>query len=109
MRRGGFEVAVNRDFEAVLAGCADRTETWINDEIAELYMSLHNLGFAHSVEIRQQGQLVGGIYGVTLGAAFFGESMFSRATDASKLAMVWLVDRLRLGGFSRRYRSSCKF
>ena len=99
MRRGGFEVAVNRDFEAVLAGCADRTETWINDEIAELYMSLHNLGFAHSVEIRQQGQLVGGIYGVTLGAAFFGESMFSRATDASKLAMVWLVDRLRLGGF----------
>ena len=100
MRRGGFEVRVNSDFEGVLEGCADRPETWINAEIFDLYLELHRMGFAHSVEIRHEGQLTGGIYGVSLGGAFFGESMFSRVTDASKLAMVWLVDRLRLGGFT---------
>ncbi|MGR3466062.1 leucyl/phenylalanyl-tRNA--protein transferase [Limimaricola sp.] len=100
MRRGGFEIAVNRDFTGVLSGCADRSETWINAEIFDLYTALHRMGFAHSVEVRHDGQLTGGIYGVTLGAAFFGESMFSRRTDASKLAMAWLVDRLRLGGFA---------
>ncbi|WP_370163182.1 leucyl/phenylalanyl-tRNA--protein transferase [Limimaricola soesokkakensis] len=100
MRRGGFEIAVNGDFHAVLEGCADRPETWINDEIFDLYTALHRMGFAHSVEIRHDGALTGGIYGVTLGSAFFGESMFSRRTDASKLAMAWLVDRLRLGGFT---------
>lgn len=100
MRRGGFEIAVNGDFQAVLEGCADRPETWINDEIFDLYTALHRMGFAHSVEIRHDGALTGGIYGVTLGSAFFGESMFSRRTDASKLAMAWLVDRLRLGGFT---------
>ncbi|PHP29278.1 leucyl/phenylalanyl-tRNA--protein transferase [Limimaricola cinnabarinus] len=100
MRRGGFEIVIDGDFEGVVAGCADRAETWINDEIFSLYAGLHRLGFAHSVEIRHEGELTGGIYGVTLGAAFFGESMFSRRTDASKLAMVWLVDRLRLGGFT---------
>ncbi|MGR3631877.1 MAG: leucyl/phenylalanyl-tRNA--protein transferase [Limimaricola soesokkakensis] len=100
MRRGGFEIAVNGDFQAVLEGCADRPETWINGEIFDLYTALHRMGFAHSVEIRHDGALTGGIYGVTLGSAFFGESMFSRRTDASKLAMAWLVDRLRLGGFT---------
>ncbi|WP_432255998.1 leucyl/phenylalanyl-tRNA--protein transferase [Limimaricola sp. AA108-03] len=100
MRRGAFEIAVNGDFQAVLEGCADRPETWINDEIFDLYTALHRMGFAHSVEIRHDGALTGGIYGVTLGSAFFGESMFSRRTDASKLAMAWLVDRLRLGGFT---------
>ncbi|SDE03333.1 leucyl/phenylalanyl-tRNA--protein transferase [Limimaricola pyoseonensis] len=100
MRRGGFEVGADSDFEGVLKGCADRPETWINATIFDLYLELHRRGFAHSVEIRQDGRLVGGVYGVALGGAFFGESMFSRTRDASKLALAWLVDRLRLGGFS---------
>lgn len=100
MRRGGFEVTVNHDFEGVLAGCADRNETWISDEIASAYVTLHRRGFAHSLEIRQDGALSGGVYGVALGAAFFGESMFSRRTDASKIALAYLVDRLRAGGFT---------
>ncbi|MBL9060500.1 MAG: leucyl/phenylalanyl-tRNA--protein transferase [Mangrovicoccus sp.] len=99
IRRGGFEIAVNRDFEATLRGCADRPETWISDTIFRLYCDLHARGFAHSLEIREGGELVGGVYGVTLGAAFFGESMFSRRADASKVALAYLVDRLRLGGF----------
>ena len=99
IRRGGFEIAVNRDFEATLHGCADRPETWISDTIFRLYCDLHDRGFAHSLEVREGGALVGGVYGVTLGAAFFGESMFSRRTDASKVALAYLVDRLRLGGF----------
>ena len=100
IRRGGFEVAVDRDFEGVLDGCAAREETWINPEIRELYGTLHRLGYAHSVEVRMDGALAGGLYGVQLGAAFFGESMFSRRTDASKIALVHLVARLRAGGFS---------
>ena len=87
IRRGGFEIAVNRDFEATLHGCADRPETWISDTIFRLYCDLHDRGFAHSLEVREGGALVGGVYGVTLGAAFFGESMFSRRTDASKVAL----------------------
>jgi len=84
-------------------GCAeathDRPKTWINDEIVRLYAALHRLGFAHSVETWRDGELVGGLYGVALGAAFFGESMYSRVTDASKVALTQLVARLRLGGF----------
>ncbi len=97
--RGGYEVAINRDFAAVLAGCAARPETWINPQIAELYVELHHRGAAHSQEVYQDGTLVGGVYGVTLGGAFFGESMFSRVTDASKIALAYLVHRLRAGGF----------
>jgi leucyl/phenylalanyl-tRNA--protein transferase len=100
---GRFEVSADRDFAAVLAGCAEATvsrpETWINRQIVDLYDELHRRGFAHSVECRRDGQLVGGLYGVALGGAFFGESMFSRERDASKVALVHLVARLRLGGF----------
>jgi leucyl/phenylalanyl-tRNA---protein transferase len=97
---GGFEIAVDRDFAGVIAACADRPETWINGEIARLYRELHRLGHAHSVEIRQDGALAGGLYGVALGGAFFGESMFSRHRDASKFALIALVARLRFGGFT---------
>jgi leucyl/phenylalanyl-tRNA--protein transferase len=94
------EVVIDRDFLGVLDGCADRPETWINPEIRRLYLALHRMGHAHSVEIRQGGQLVGGLYGVAIGAAFFGESMFSRARNASKFALIALVARLRVGGFT---------
>ncbi|RMF34919.1 MAG: leucyl/phenylalanyl-tRNA--protein transferase [Alphaproteobacteria bacterium] len=100
IRRGGFAVSVNRDFAAVLEGCAARPETWINAEIRDLYLTLHRMGFAHSVEVWDAAGLAGGLYGVCLGAAFFGESMFSARPDASKIALVWLVARLRKGGFS---------
>lgn len=103
VRRRKFEVAWDRDFEAVLDGCAEATErrpdTWINPEIRRLYLALHARGHAHSVECRLDGRLVGGLYGVRLGGAFFGESMFSRATNASKVALVHLVARLKAGGF----------
>lgn len=97
---GGFEIAVDRDFAGVLDGCADRPETWINAEIRRLYLELHRGGYAHSVEIRDEGGLAGGLYGVALGGAFFGESMFSRRRDASKLALIALVARLKAGGFT---------
>lgn len=104
IRRDAFEVRVNSDFRGVLAGCAestpDRPETWINDEITSLFTQLHDLGLAHSVETWRDGRLVGGLYGLGLGGAFFGESMFSRATDASKVALAHLVARLRAGGFT---------
>lgn len=104
IKRDLFEVRVNSDFAGVLAGCAepapDRPETWINDEIVSLFTQLHDLGLAHSVETWQDGRLVGGLYGLSLGGAFFGESMFSRATDASKVALAHLVARLRAGGYS---------
>ena len=100
---GAFEVTADRDFAATIAACADsapgREDTWINPEIERLFTDLHRLGHAHSVECRLDGRLVGGLYGVALGGAFFGESMFSRARDASKVALVHLVARLRLGGF----------
>ena len=103
VRKTGFEVSVNRDFPAVIAACAeatsDRPDTWINHEIERLYTALHLRGAVHSVECRLDGALVGGLYGVSIGAAFFGESMFSRATDASKVALVHLVARLNAAGY----------
>lgn len=100
MRRGDHLVTVDRAFEAVIEGCADRDETWINARIAALYGELHRMGHAHSVEVWMDGDLVGGLYGVRIGAAFFGESMFSRARDASKIALAHLVARLRRGRFT---------
>ena len=98
-----FTVTADHDFAGVIAGCAEpapgREDTWINPEIERLFIELHRRGQAHSVESWQDGALVGGLYGVALGGAFFGESMFSRATDASKVALVHLVARLRMGGF----------
>ena len=98
-----FEIHVDRDFAAVIDGCAgaapDRPKTWINARIRRLYGELAALGHCHTVEAWQGGELVGGLYGVRLGAAFFGESMFSRARDASKVALVHLVARLIVGGF----------
>jgi leucyl/phenylalanyl-tRNA---protein transferase len=103
VRAGRFEVRVNSDFIGVLRSCAalakGRPETWINEAIVALYLALHEQGHAHSVESWLDGRLAGGLYGVTLGAAFFGESMFSRERDASKVALVHLVARLRMGGF----------
>ena len=99
-RRTSLVVRVNSDFDGTVAGCADRPETWINDRIFDLYGTLHRLGYAHSVEVWDRDLLVGGVYGVALGGAFFGESMFSRRTNASKLALMWLVARLRAGGYS---------
>ncbi len=99
IRRGGFEVRVNADFAGTVEGCAAREPTWINAEIYRCYMALHAIGRAHSVEVWQDGALSGGVFGITIGGAFFGESMFSRRTDASKIALSWLVARLRFGGF----------
>lgn len=103
LRQGRFEVAVDRTFEEVVAACASRPGsdgTWIDAEIAASYAALHRAGFAHSVETWRQGELVGGLYGVTLRGAFFGESMFHRVTDASKIALAWLVERLRARGYA---------
>ncbi len=100
IRQGVYEVAVDRATEDVIRACAEeREETWINDQIIALYVALHRMGHVHSVECWREGALVGGLYGVALGGAFFGESMFTRATDASKIALVHLVERLRRGGF----------
>ena len=99
IRKSYWQIEVDRDFPAVLRACADRPETWISPKIMALYEALHRMGFAHSVEVYEQDQLVGGLYGVSLGAAFFGESMFSYRTDASKLALAYLVHRLRAGGY----------
>ena len=103
VRRHIFEIRCDSAFAEVILGCAEATEkrpnTWINEEIVRLYAALCARGAAHSVECWHDGALVGGLYGVSLGAAFFGESMFSRETDASKVALVHLVARLRLGGY----------
>ena len=106
VRAGRFRVVADHDFPAVIDACATptghplRQNTWINATIRDAYIQLHRLGFAHSIECYDaNGQLAGGLYGVRLGAAFFGESMFSRQTDASKVALVHLVARLRAGGF----------
>ena len=100
---GEFEVDADRDFAATIAGCAasapGRDDTWINPQIEALFVELHRMGVAHSVECRRDGRLVGGLYGVALGGAFFGESMFSIVRDASKVALVHLVARLRVSGF----------
>jgi leucyl/phenylalanyl-tRNA--protein transferase len=98
VRSGRFEIRIDTDFAAVMRGCAERREpdgTWIDEEILESYLALHRAGYAHSVEAWRDGALAGGLYGVALGAAFFGESMFHRVPDASKVALAALVDRLR--------------
>lgn len=104
LRSESFEIRCDSDFLGVVRGCAEpgrnRPDTWINDEIERLYAALHEMGFAHSVECYAEGELVGGLYGVSLGGAFFGESMFSFARDASKVALCHLAARLRRGGFS---------
>jgi leucyl/phenylalanyl-tRNA---protein transferase len=100
MRSGQFRVTADTAFADVVAGCADRAETWISARIFDVYCDLFRLNHAHSVEVWDGDLLVGGVYGVTLGGAFFGESMFSRRTDASKVALAYLVDRLRAGGFA---------
>lgn len=99
-RSGKFEIRVNTAFEAVMRGCAKRDEgTWISEEIVTAYTRLHRRGLAHSVETWQDGELAGGVYGVALGGAFFGESMFHYRTDASKVALVALVERLNARGY----------
>src|SRR5918912_3094398 len=100
IRSGRFTVTRDRDFAAVIAACADREETWINAELERAMLALHGSGHAHSIEVWRAGELAGGLYGVKLGRAFFGESMFSRARDASKVALAWLVARLRVGNFT---------
>lgn len=100
LRRQDYSVTLNTDFSGVIDGCADRQETWINAEIRDLYHALHAQGHAHSLEVWMDGTLVGGVYGVAVGAAYCGESMFSRRTDASKIALCWLVDLLNRTGFT---------
>jgi len=103
VRSDRFAVIVDRDFDAVIAGCAEpapgRTRTWINSRVRNLYRRLYDRGDCHTVEVYEDGQLVGGLYGVSLGRAFFGESMFHTVRDASKVALVHLVARLKAGGF----------
>jgi leucyl/phenylalanyl-tRNA---protein transferase len=103
IRQDRFHVTADTAFAQVIATCAstadDRQDTWINSDIEEAFLALHDLGFTHSIECWLDGELVGGLYGLAMGRAFFGESMFSRATDASKVALAWLVARLRVGGF----------
>jgi leucyl/phenylalanyl-tRNA--protein transferase len=103
LRQGRFEIRVDTDFAAVIAACAERPDAdgnWIDREIIESYCALHAAGFAHSIEAWHEGQLAGGLYGVSLRGAFFGESMFHHVADASKVALVALVERLRTRGFS---------
>jgi leucyl/phenylalanyl-tRNA--protein transferase len=100
IRSGRFAVTSDKAFHDVLLACADREETWINSAIERATLGLHSVGHAHSVECWHEGELVGGLYGVKLGRAFFGESMFSRMTDASKVALAWLVARLKAGHFT---------
>jgi leucyl/phenylalanyl-tRNA--protein transferase len=100
IRSSRFEVTADTAFEEVIRRCAEREETWINSPIEASFVRLHALGFAHSIECRHEGELVGGLYGVALGRAFFGESMFSAETDASKVALAWLVARLKVGGYT---------
>ncbi|MFV1993931.1 MAG: leucyl/phenylalanyl-tRNA--protein transferase [Verrucomicrobiales bacterium] len=100
MRSEGFDIRVNRSFEGVMRGCAEREETWINEIILRSFCELHRLGYAHSVEAWRGGELVGGLYGVSIGGAFFGESMFSRESNASKVALAHLVQRMRSRGLT---------
>ena len=99
LRAKGFEIKVDTAFKEVISACAKRDETWITKEIAGSYQALHGMGFAHSVEAWKDGALVGGLYGVSIGGAFFGESMFSRVPGGSKAALVWLMNYLREAGF----------
>ncbi len=100
IKRAQYTVTVDQCFTDVVSACADRPETWITPEIFDLYGQLHRLGHAHSIEVMQNGTLAGGVYGVSLWGAFFGESMFSRRTDTSKIALTYLVARLKFGGYS---------
>ncbi|HWI88581.1 MAG TPA: leucyl/phenylalanyl-tRNA--protein transferase [Sphingomicrobium sp.] len=100
LRSGKFQVTRDMAFAGVIAACAEREETWINAELEQAMIALHGSGNAHSIEVWHAEQLVGGLYGVKLGRAFFGESMFSRMTDASKVALAWLVARLKAGNFT---------
>ena len=100
LQKNLFEIRIDTAFEIVMRHCAQREETWINEEIIESYVNLHREGFAHSVEAWRDGRLAGGLYGVAIGGAFFGESMFHLVTDASKVALHALVTRLRERGFS---------
>jgi leucyl/phenylalanyl-tRNA--protein transferase len=100
IRRGGFEITCDAAFREVMLGCAGREETWIDSRILRVYQHLHESGHAHSLEVWVDGALAGGIYGVQIGGAFFAESMFHRETDMSKVALVELVQRLRLSGFA---------
>lgn len=100
LRRDAYQVTLNTGFEAVIEACADRDETWINGKIFDLYSQLHDMGYAHSIEVWDGSDLIGGVYGVTVGGAYCGESMFSRKRDASKIALAWLVDHLNRCGFS---------
>jgi leucyl/phenylalanyl-tRNA--protein transferase len=100
LRSGRFTVTHDKDFGAVIRACADREETWINADLEQAMHALHASGHAHSIEVWHEEQLVGGLYGVKLGRAFFGESMFSRMTDTSKVALAWLVARLKAGNFT---------
>lgn len=98
--RGDYSITIDRAFPEVVAACADRPETWLNTELFTLYEGLHRIGHAHSLEVWREGALIGGVFGVTLGRAFFGETMFSRETGGSKIALAYLVDRLRRAGFT---------
>ncbi|WRH61434.1 MAG: leucyl/phenylalanyl-tRNA--protein transferase [Fuscovulum sp.] len=98
--RADWRVTADTAFAETVQACADRDETWINATIFSNYVTLHHTGHAHSIEVWEGDELIGGVYGVTLGSAFFGESMFSRRTDASKLALAYTVHRLRAGGFT---------
>jgi leucyl/phenylalanyl-tRNA--protein transferase len=100
IRSGKFTVTRDRDFARVIRSCAEREETWINAELERAMIALHGSGHAHSIEVWNDDHLVGGLYGVKLGRAFFGESMFSRVTDASKVALAWLVARMKAGNFT---------
>jgi leucyl/phenylalanyl-tRNA--protein transferase len=100
IRRADYTITFDAQFADVVRGCADRDQTWINQTIFDQYMQLHEIGHAHSIEINRDGTLIGGVYGVTLGTAFFGESMFSRATNASKIALYHLVEHLNTHGFT---------
>jgi leucyl/phenylalanyl-tRNA--protein transferase len=100
IRSGKFTVTRDRDFAGVIAACADREETWINAELEQAMLALHGSGHAHSIEVWRGDELAGGVYGVKLGRAFFGESMFSRVRDASKVALAWLVARMKVGNFT---------
>ena len=95
LKKGRFEIRIDTAFEAVMRACAEREDTWINDVIVASYVNLHREGHAHSVETWLEGKLVGGLYGVSLGGAFFGESMFHHVRDASKIALLALMERLR--------------
>ena len=100
IRQGAYRIRTNSDFSGVVRACAERPETWINDQLFGLYDALHQMGHAQSLEVWEGDTLTGGVFGLTLGAAFFGESMFSRRTDASKIALAYLVDRLNVAGFT---------